>query len=174
MPAPALSRSASWWARLSTLDRRIVAVMARVSLPALRLALGVVFIWFGALKIAGVSPAADLVAATVGGVVNPAWFLPFLGLWEIAIGVCLADPLRLAGRSAWLTRVGIALLALQMPGTFMPLVLLPERCFDGLAPTLEGQYIIKNLVLIAGALVLGGAALGQPPTRAGDASDARA
>jgi uncharacterized membrane protein YkgB len=163
---------------LTTVDRRIVRVMARLSVPALRLALGVVFVWFGALKLVGASPAADLVAATVGVAVNPDWFLPFLGLWEVAIGVCLADPLRLAGRSAILTRVGIALLALQMPGTFMPLLVLPERCFDGFAPTLEGQYIIKNLVLIAGALVLGGAALGRDArrgaaSRADDASGAR-
>lgn len=69
-----------------------------------------------------------------------------LGWWEIAIGVWLAIPP--------LTRLGILLLALQMPGTFLPLILLPNVCYNG-APwnlTLEGQYIIKNLVIIGAAL----------------------
>lgn len=88
---------------------------------------------------------------------DPAWFLPVLGWWEVAIGLCLLDPIRLFGGPAWLTRAGILLLALQIPGTFLPLAVVPERCFDGsvLALTLEGQYIVKNLVLIAGAMVLG-------------------
>ncbi len=78
--------------------------------------------------------------------------------WEMAIGVCLIDPGRWLGLGPWMTRIGILLLFLQMPGTFLPLVLLPDVCFTQVphAPTIEGQYIIKNIVLIAAALVIGG------------------
>jgi len=122
--------------------------MDRWSLPILQFGLGVVFIWFGALKIFGVSPAGDLVAATVY-VVPPELFVPVLGVWEVLIGVCLLyKPL---------IRLGILLLAVQMPGTFLPLVLLPDVAFVTFphALTVEGQYIIKNLVIIGAALVVG-------------------
>ncbi|MEM9372356.1 MAG: hypothetical protein AAGA55_01815 [Planctomycetota bacterium] len=103
------------------------------------------------------SPAADLVARTTDWAISPRAFLPVLGWWEVAIGLCLLDPVRLFGGRAWLTRLGILLLALQIPGTFLPLIVVPGRCFDGsvLVLTLEGQYIVKNLVLIAGAIALG-------------------
>jgi hypothetical protein len=82
--------------------------------------------------------------------VNPDWFIPVLGVWEMAIGVCLAlRPL---------LRLGIFLLFLQLPGTFLPMVLLPEVVWDRFpfVLTMEGQYIVKNLVIIGAALVLGG------------------
>lgn len=130
-------------------DARLVSLMDRIGIPFLRFAIGVVFIWFGALKTIGeLSPAYDLVAATVYWL-TPEIIVPLLGLWEVAIGLCfLFTPL---------TRVAILLLALQMPGTFLPLILLPEVCFTifpfGL--TIEGQYIVKNLVIIGSALVIG-------------------
>lgn len=131
--------------------------MSLLGVPLARMSLGLVFIWFGALKVAGQSPAIDLVARTIYWV-DPQWFIPLLGWWEIAIGMCLLDPLRWLRLPPWLTRTGILLLALQMPGTFLPLVVLPEVCFANppFVPTLEGQYIIKNLVLIAAALAVGG------------------
>ncbi|MCL9813026.1 DoxX family protein [Natranaeroarchaeum aerophilus] len=134
--------------RFETIDQEIAAWMDRWSLPILQFGLGVVFIWFGALKVFGVSPAGDLVAATVY-VVPPELFVPVLGVWEVLIGICLLyKPL---------IRVGILLLALQMPGTFLPLVLLPDVAFVTFphALTVEGQYIIKNLVIIGAALVVG-------------------
>ena len=130
-------------------DRRLISFMGRIGEPFLRLAIGIIFIWFGALKTSGeLSPAYDLVAATVYWL-TPEIIVPLLGLWEVAIGISfLFSPL---------TRVAIFLLALQMPGTFLPLVLLPEVCFSifpfGL--TLEGQYIVKNLVIIGSAIVIG-------------------
>lgn len=130
-------------------DRRLISFMGRIGEPFLRLAIGIIFIWFGALKTIGeLSPAYDLVAATVYWL-TPEIIVPLLGLWEVAIGISfLFSPL---------TRVAIFLLALQMPGTFLPLVLLPEVCFSifpfGL--TLEGQYIVKNLVIIGSAIVIG-------------------
>jgi len=72
-----------------------------------------------------------------------------LGLWEIAIGIAFLIPS--------LNRIGLVLLAFQMPGTFLPLVLLPEICFTVIpfGLTLEGQYIVKNLVIIGSAFVIG-------------------
>lgn len=134
---------------LSALDRRIAGWMQRNGHFVLRIGLAVVFIWFGLLKPLGMSPAADLVRRTVY-FVPPDVFLPLLGWWEVLIGVgLLYRPLN---------RVAILLLFLQMPGTLLPLVLLPEVCFTQIpwGLTLEGQYIIKNAVLIGAALVVGG------------------
>lgn len=135
--------------QFDTTDVKITKWMARHSIPILRIALGIVFVWFGALKLSpGLSPAEDLVRATVPFLPGEL-FLPFLGTWEIVIGLGF-----LTGRAMRLT---ILLLFLQMPGTLAPLVLLPERVFTAFpfGLTLEGQYIVKNLVLIAAALVIG-------------------
>ena len=134
------------------IDRTDLAIanwMSRWGAPALQLSLGVIFIWFGILKPFGLSPAQTLVERTVYWF--PAeTFVPILGWWEVAIGVCLiARPL---------IRVGTLLLFLQMPGTALPLLLLPQVCFTKIpyGLTLEGQYIVKNLVLISAGLVIGG------------------
>ena len=134
---------------LARYDGLIISFMDRIGLTFLRFAIGVVFIWFGALKTIGeLSPAYDLVAATVYWL-TPEIIVPLLGLWEVAIGLAfLFTPL---------TRIAILLLFLQLPGTFLPLVLLPEVCFTVIpwGLTLEGQYIVKNLVIIGAALVIG-------------------
>jgi uncharacterized membrane protein YkgB len=134
--------------RFDELDRNIASMMSQWSIPILRGSVAVVFIWFGALKIFDISPAADLVAATVY-IVPPDLFVPVLGAWEVLIGVCLLyRPL---------IRLGIFLLFLQLPGTFLPIVLVPEVVFTTApyALTVEGQYIIKNLVIIGAALAIG-------------------
>ena len=140
--------------QIDALDRRISSIMARYGTLAVRVSFGIIFIWFGILKPLGVSSAAPLVRATVP-------WLPFFGVdawvgiigwWEVAIGVCFLFRKTI--------RVAIALLFLQMVGTFLPLVLLPEVAFQAgkvpWGPTLEGQYIIKNLMIISAALVVGG------------------
>jgi uncharacterized membrane protein YphA (DoxX/SURF4 family) len=130
-------------------DLKLITFLNRASLPALRISLGIIFIWFGVLKVFGDSPANDLITKTVYWF-NPDVFIPILGIWEAAIGLCLLVPSFI--------RVGLFLLALQMPGTFLPLVLLPEVCFVSIPfnLTLEGQYIVKNLVLIGAAMAVGG------------------
>lgn len=115
----------------------------------LRISLAIVFIWFGALKPFGISPADALVRKTVYWF-DPNVFVPVLGIWEVLIGITM-----LFKRT---TRLSIFLLLLQMPGTMLPLVLLPDVCFTSFpfGLTLEGQYIIKNLILISAAIVIGG------------------
>ena len=145
-PAEIAERS---WRRLERLDRRILALLDRAALPLLRLSLGLVFVWFGALKIAGETPVADLVADTVYWV-DPSWFVPLLGVFEVVVGIGL-----LWGR---LLRIVLALFVLQMMGTFLVLVIQPEVAFqDGnpLMLTTEGEFVIKNLVLLSAGLVIG-------------------
>src|SRR5262245_66431324 len=134
---------------LTAVDRTISSWMARHGPVLARYSLGIVFAWFGALKLFNIGPAKELVTHTIYWV-DSSWFYPFLGFWEVAIGVGLiVRPL---------IRAAILLLFLQLPGTFLPLVLLPHTCFERVpwVPTLEGQYIIKNLVLISAAMVVGG------------------
>ncbi|MEX2582673.1 MAG: hypothetical protein WD766_05345 [Gemmatimonadota bacterium] len=139
---------------IDRLDRRISGFMGRWGTPALQVSLAVIFVWFGILKPLGLSPAGDLVMATVAWMplLSPPQWLAVIGWWEVAIGLTFLHRRTI--------RIAIALLALQMGGTFLPLVLLPEVTFQPghlpYAPTLEGQYIIKNLLIISAALVLGG------------------
>ncbi len=139
---------------IRTFEARLTRWLARHSLTLLRISLGIVFVWFGALKFfPGLSPAHDLAARTITtltlGVIPPSISLPLLALWECVIGVGL-----IGGR--WL-RLTLLLLFAQMAGTFLPLVFFPAEVFTGFpyAPTLEGQYIIKNLVLVSAGLVIG-------------------
>lgn len=135
-------------------DRALSAFMRRWGILALRVSLGVVFIWFGILKPLGLSPAEPLVLATVDWIplFDAKTWVAIIGWWEVLIGVAFLFQRTL--------RVAIALLALQMAGTFMPLVMLTDVTFQAghvpYAPTMEGQYIIKNLLIISAALVVGG------------------
>jgi uncharacterized membrane protein YphA (DoxX/SURF4 family) len=127
--------------------------MKSTSIPSIRLSFGVIFIWFGILKPLGLSPAEGLLKATVVWLPfgSPDNWLIIIGLWEVVIGVFFFFNKT--------TRIAITLLFLQMVGTFMPLIVLSEVTFQSnnfLLPTLEGQYIIKNLMIISAALVLGG------------------
>lgn len=125
-----------------------------------RLSLGIIFLWFGALKfVPGWSPAADLATRTIQrvtfGQVSPELGLLVLATWETLIGLGL-----LTGK---FLRVTLLLLAIQMTGTLLPLLLFPAETFIvfPLAPTLEGQYIIKNLVLLSAATVVGATVRGK-------------
>lgn len=139
---------------LDPLDRRLAGFMRRWGVLALRVSLAVIFVWFGILKPLGLSPAGPLVRATVSWMpfFSPDAWVAVIGWWEVAIGVTFLFHRTL--------RIAIALLALQMAGTFLPLVLLPHVAFQPgylpFVPTIEGQYIIKNLLIISAALVVGG------------------
>lgn len=145
--------------QLERLDLRLTRWMARNGLTLLRISLGLVFFWFGFLKFfRGMSPADDLAARTIetisGGVLQPNVSLPILAAWESVIGLGLLFGVFM--------RTVLLLLGLQMIGTLLPLVLFPDEVFNRIpyAPTLEGQYIIKNAVLISAAIVLGASVRG--------------
>lgn len=140
-------KSHALWNRV---DAAFIRFMASRGSHLLRVALAVVFIWFGGLKVIGRSPVVDLVARTVYWV-SPEFFVPFLGVWEMLVGLGLLFAVAL--------RLTLLLFWLQMAGTFLVLVLHPEIAFQGGNPfllTTEGEFIIKNLVLIAGGIVVGG------------------
>jgi uncharacterized membrane protein YphA (DoxX/SURF4 family) len=120
----------------------------------LRVSLGIIFLWFGALKFApGFSPAEGLAGATMAkltfGWLDPKVAIAILAVWETAVGLALIFGVRL--------RIALALLLVQMAGTLTPLALFPAVTFTRFpfVPTMEGQYILKNLVLISAAIVIG-------------------
>jgi uncharacterized membrane protein YkgB len=141
-------------ASIEPIDVRITATLARLGVPVVRVALGIVFLWFGVLKVfPNLSPAEDLAARTIealtAGAIKPGVSLPVLAAWESLIGIGLILNRGMRGV--------LLLLAVQMLGTLTPLVLFPSETWTvfPIAPTLEGQYIIKNIVLIGAALVVG-------------------
>jgi putative oxidoreductase len=137
--------------------------LMRYSLPALRISMGAVVFGFGILKyFPGMSPAQDLVLATthllsfglVPAVVPSGVAMALVATLECAIGVLL-----LSGR--WL-RLAVCLLTVWLTGIMSPVVLLPERLFAGPhhMPTLEGQYVLKDAILLAAAMVIATAVRG--------------
>jgi len=136
------------------LDQRLTASMASYGITLLRLSVGVVFLWFGLLKfLPGLSPAEYLATRTMQvlsfGLVPPREALLILAVWECTVGLGLILGIFL--------RATLFLLWLQMAGTITPMVIFPEEVFSHFpyAPTLEGQYIIKNLVLMSAGIVVG-------------------
>ncbi len=135
-------------------DKHITRFMAAHGIAALRISLGIVFLWFGALKFfPEMSPATDLAVRTMrvftGGALADSTAIYILATWECLIGLGLV-----VGR---LLRTTLLLLWLQMAGTLAPLFLFSREVFKVIpfAPTLEGQYIVKNVVLISAAIVIG-------------------
>jgi putative oxidoreductase len=144
----AVSRWAELRRRLETYDRTIRRLLGRASPILLRISLGIVFVWFGALKVAGASAVGGLVAATVP-FLDSAWFVPVLGVVEILVGVAFAT-----GR---LLRVVLPVFAAHMAGTFLVLLTLPDVAFQGANPlvlTAVGEFVVKNLVLLSAGLVV--------------------
>lgn len=134
---------------ISRIDEALLPVLRRWSVPFLRISLAVVFIWFGALKIFGTTPVRDLVASTVYWV-DPDWFVPALGVVEALVGLGLLFRVGL--------RLVLAVLFAQLVGTFLVFVLLPEIAFqegNPLSLTTEGEFVVKNLVLLAAAMTVG-------------------
>jgi len=136
---------------LDHIDERLIMFMRKISYPLARFALFTVFFWFGTLKVLSTSPANPLVENLLHKTlpfIDFQHFIVFFGCFEMAIGIAFLVP--------GLERLAVALLIPHMATTFMPLIFLPQITWQSfLTPTLEGQYIIKNLVIIALALSLG-------------------
>ena len=130
------------------IDKNILTFCDRAAVPFARFALFIIYFWFGLLKVVGESPASplvkDLLARTLP-FISPELFVILFGVFEMLIGLLFIVP--------GLERVAIPVLFFHMFLTAGPLVLLPQETWSSfLAPTLEGQYIIKNLALIGCAI----------------------
>lgn len=148
-----LQRLLPGYPRLAAQYTELLRTAERLCLPLLRMSLGVVFVWFGALKLTWTTPVADLVADTVP-IVPAGLFVTTLGAFEVLIGLAL-----LVNR--W-TRVAALLMIMHLGGTFLVLVTQPEVAFQGGNPlllTMTGEFVVKNLVLITAGIVLIGAGL---------------
>jgi len=140
--------------RFDALDRSLTAIMARYGIKLLRLSVGIIFFWFAVLKFfPGLSPAEDLATRTTAilafGLIPARTALLFLAGWECLVGLGLVSGVFL--------RATLLLLWLQLVGTVAPVYFFPQEVFSHFpyAPTLEGQYIIKNLVLASAGIVVG-------------------
>jgi uncharacterized membrane protein YkgB len=135
---------------MAAVDYYVIRLMRRCAAPAGRLALLVVYGWFGVLKVIGLSPASPLVTALQSQTLpflGAESFLVLFGVFEVFIGICFIIPRA--------ERIALVLMAGHMVMTALPLVVLPGITWSApLVPTLEGQYIIKNVALIAVAIAL--------------------
>lgn len=133
--------------RFETVDRSVRESLARLGPPLLRVSLGIVFVWFGMLKVVGASAVGGLVAATVP--FDASWFVPALGVLEVAIGLAF-----IAGR---FLRLVLPVFALQLGGTLLVLLVLPDIAFEQDNPlmlSLVGEFVVKNLVLLSAGIVV--------------------
>lgn len=133
---------------VATVESSVVDVVRPATMPALRILLGVVFLWFGALKVLGESPVAGLVSRTLAWA-DPHATVTLLGAAEVAFGLALVTGIAL--------RLVLPLLVAHLAGTFLTFVMLPHLMFRGGDPLLlteSGEFVAKNLVLIAATIVL--------------------
>ncbi|MDQ3089852.1 MAG: hypothetical protein M3Q24_01715 [bacterium] len=123
----------------------------KINISFARFSIFLVYFWFGILKVLGLSPASAMVLELLNKTlpfVPPNQFLIFFGLFEVLIGLLFLIPK--------FSKIAITLLFLHLGTTVMPLFVMPEFTWSGfLVPTLEGQYIIKNILIIALAFVIG-------------------
>ena len=134
--------------RFQATDERVTQWMEKYGHYLERKLLGILFIWFGLLKCFGHKSATSIIAQLVYWA-EPEIVVPLLGIWETLIGVCLIyKPF---------VRIAILLLFLRLPGTFLSLIINAESCFHHSlwVPTIQGQYLLKDLILIGAALVIG-------------------
>lgn len=140
--------------KLNRTDQAITGWMSHYGIRLLRISLGIVFLWFGVLKFfPGTSPAEMLATKTISmltfGLIKPSVSIYLLAALETLIGIGLI--------SRAFLRVTLFLLFAQMLGTVTPLFLFPSETFSAFpfVPTLEGQYIIKNIILVSAGIVIG-------------------
>jgi len=142
--------TSKWYERL---DEKVISFFWCHSNITARLALFIIFFWFGILKVFGLSPAGPLVNALVevmfGDFVSPESFLIYFGAFEAITGFLILLP-------KW-ERITFAILLAHFIATMMPMFVLPDiTWYAPFAPTLTGQYIIKNLALLSIGLFLYG------------------
>lgn len=132
-------------------DIFIINRFKKLEIPLARMAIFIIYFWFGFLKLLGVSPATPLVQALFEKTIH---FMPFatfytlFTIFEMAIGLIFLV--------RGLERLAILLIGLHIITTIMPLIFLPHITWQSfLVPTLEGQYIIKNVLIAAIAVVVG-------------------
>ena len=155
--APVPSNTLALPAAVARVEAGLAEVLARHSITALRISLGLVFLGFGVLKFfPGMSPAAELAERTIGtltfGLVGPTAALLLTAVMETVIGLTLVTGLFL--------RTGLVILAGALVGIMSPLVLFYGELFPAGGPTLTGQYVVKDIVLACAGAVIGAAALG--------------
>lgn len=134
----------------SRLDGRLILLMHRWGVSLLRISLGIVFFWFGALKLLGVSPVTSIIGTSYA-LFPTSSFIFVLGGIEVLIGIGLIAKVFL--------RTTLLLLWIQMAGTLLSFVWAPSLFFFQGNPfflTVEGEFVIKNIVLIAASIVIGG------------------
>lgn len=138
--------------QFNSADKRVTRLLAKHSLTLLRISIGIVFVWFGALKLVpGLSPAEPLIRAAYGflpeALMNP--FLLMIAALEIVIGLGF-----IIGK---FQRIVVLLLLGQMAGAMSPIILAPDRMWANFpfVFTLEGQYVVKDIILISAGLVIG-------------------
>lgn len=139
----------SMWQRIKEYDDVFAEKMADIAIPLLRISLGITYIWFGALKVIGLSPISDMVAKTIFFIPRNI-IVPLLGLWEVGIGVALL--LRKA------MRLTLLLYFAQIAGTFLTFILRPKDMLQHGNPLLltkDGEFVVKNLVLLSAGLAIG-------------------
>lgn len=134
--------------RVDHVDHQVVCWMHKWGHEIEGIGLAIVFFWFGMLKVMGEVSATSIIAKTIyfG---DPETMVIVLGLWEAMIGLCfLIRPLN---------RIAVTLLIVRLPGTALALILKFDECFEGniLVPTIQGQYLIKDLTLLGAVLVIG-------------------
>jgi putative oxidoreductase len=142
----------------SVLEQAFVRFAGRHGLLIVRLSLGLVFVWFGALKVCGVSPVAGLVAKVLFAL-PPRYGLPLLGWTEIVVGLSLVSRVGL--------RATMWIFFAHMSGTFLVLLLYPDLAFQGSNPlvlTTLGEFVVKNVVLMAAGLAVVSTSLSRTST----------
>ena len=139
--------------KIQIIEDKIINWMAINGIYLLRISIGIIFFWFGFQKFfPGIISAEDIATRTIDvltlGIVQAPYSMPILATWETLIGLGF-----ITGK---FMRVTVLLLYMQMVGTIFPLFVFPEETFYSVpfVPTLEGQYILKNVILITGSMVI--------------------
>ena len=137
--------------KIESFDSSVITFLRKYGDTISRIALFIIFFWFGILKVFLLSPAGPLVIgllkATFLGWIDPNTFVILFGIFEVVLGILILVPK--------LERITFALLLIHLFTTIMPLYIIPHEVWDGIfVPNLVGQYIIKNVALLSLGLML--------------------